>query len=264
MSSKEEIASPAHAVRQLASTWSGSAEALLSARGVRYARGGRSLLNGVDLDLVRGELLTLVGPNGSGKSTLIKILCGVLRPDAGEIQRRPGLRSGYVPQRFQVDDNLPLTVDRFLRLQQSAAPERLEPVIAATGIARLMTRPLQALSGGESRRVLLARALLRAPDLLFLDEPAAGLDVNGQAEIYDLIQAVRAQWGCGVLVVSHDLHLVMAASDQVICLNEGRISCRGGPASVREHPEYRALFGHQVAPGIGVYSHGGHSHHEGH
>lgn len=236
------------------------ADILLSARGLRMMRSGRALLNGIDLDLARGQLVTLVGPNGSGKSSLTKVLAGVLRPDAGSIRRQPGLRSGYVPQNFHVDDNLPLTVGRFLKLQLVPTAGRMDKVVEAAGIARLLTRPLQALSGGESRRVLLARALLRDPDLLFLDEPAAGLDVQGQVEIYDLIQSVRGQWGCGVLVVSHDLHLVMAASDQVICLNEGRISCRGGPASVREHPEYRALFGHQVAPGIGIYSHSGHSH----
>lgn len=233
---------------------------LLSARGLRMMRSGRALLNGIDLDLARGQLVTLVGPNGSGKSSLTKVLAGVLRPDAGSIRRQAGLRSGYVPQHFHVDDNLPLTVGRFLNLQLMPTAGRMDKVVAAAGIARLLNRPLQALSGGESRRVLLARALLRDPDLLFLDEPAAGLDVQGQVEIYDLIQSVRGQWGCGVLVVSHDLHLVMAASDQVICLNEGRISCRGGPASVREHPEYRALFGHQVAPGIGIYSHSGHGH----
>lgn len=233
---------------------------LLSARGLQSSKGGRRLLDGVDLDLGRGELLTLVGPNGSGKTTLIKILCGVSRADAGIIRRQPGLRSGYVPQQFQVDDNLPLTVARFLKLQLKPASGQLAAVIAATGIEQLLRRPLQALSGGESRRVLLARALLRDPDLLFLDEPAAGLDINSQVEIYDLIQTIRTRWNCGILVVSHDLHLVMAASDQVICLNEGRISCRGSPASVREHPEYRALFGHQVAPGIGVYTHGDHGH----
>ncbi|NLO78969.1 MAG: ATP-binding cassette domain-containing protein [Xanthomonadaceae bacterium] len=235
-------------------------EPLLVVRGLRASRGGRRLLDGVDLELRRGELLTLVGPNGSGKSTLVKILCGVSRADAGTVQRRPGARSGYVPQHFRVDDNLPLTVRRFLRLQTGRKTGDLAPVVEATAIGHLLERPMQGLSGGESRRVLLARALLRNPDLLFLDEPAAGLDVNGQAAIYELIQAIRSRWNCGVLVVSHDLHLVMAASDQVICLNEGRISCRGSPASVREHPEYKALFGHHVAPAIGVYVHSGHGH----
>lgn len=234
------------------------AEPLLVAQGLHANRGGRQLLNGVDLELLRGELLTLVGPNGSGKTTLVKILCGVTRADAGQIRKQPGLRSGYVPQQFLVDNNLPLTVQRFLKLQLGAVAGDLETVVDATGIQRLLQRPMQGLSGGESRRVLLARALLRNPDLLFLDEPAAGLDISSQVEIYDLIQTIRTRWNCGILVVSHDLHLVMAASDQVICLNDGRISCRGSPASVREHPEYQALFGHQVAPGIGVYTHADH------
>lgn len=234
---------------------------LLVAKDLHASRGGRQLLRGVDLEIRRGELLTLVGPNGSGKTTLVKILCGVSRAEAGEIRRQPNIRSGYVPQQFQVDDNLPLTVRRFLKLQLGPVAGDLPAVIDATGIERLLQRPMQGLSGGESRRVLLARSLLRNPDLLFLDEPAAGLDISSQVEIYELIQTIRSRWNCGVLVVSHDLHLVMAASDQVICLNDGRISCRGSPASVREHPEYRALFGHQVAPGIGVYTHGDHSHH---
>lgn len=233
---------------------------LLVAKDLRASRGERQLLNGVDLELLRGELLTLVGPNGSGKTTLVKILCGVGRADAGTIHRQPGLRSGYVPQQFQVDNNLPMTVQRFLKLQLEPLARNLSAVVEATGLQRLLRRPMQGLSGGESRRVLLARALLRDPDLLFLDEPAAGLDISSQVEIYELIQNIRTRWNCGILVVSHDLHLVMAASDQVICLNDGRISCSGSPASVREHPEYRALFGHQVAPGIGVYTHSNHSH----
>lgn len=238
-----------------------SADVLLSAHGLRLNRNGRELLRGIDIELQRGQLLTLVGPNGSGKSTLVRILCGAGRADSGKILRKPGLRTAYVPQHFQVDENIPLTVLRFLRLQLMAQVDaQIESVVAATGIATLLERPLQALSGGEARRVLLARALLRNPDLLFLDEPAAGLDVNSQAEVYELIQTVRSRWNCGILIVSHDLHLVMASSDQVICLSEGRISCRGSPASVREHPEYLALFGHQVAPGIAVYAHDDHSH----
>lgn len=238
----------------------GHAEVLLSAKNIHLARNGRELLRGVDIELIRGELLTLVGPNGSGKTTLIKILCGVTRADGGTIARKPGLRSAYVPQYLQVDDNIPMTVERFLRLQLAFVKTQMESVIEATGIVTLLGKPVQALSGGELRRVLLARSLLRNPDLLFLDEPAAGLDVNSQVDIYALIQSIRHRWNCAVLIVSHDLHLVMAATDQVICLDAGRISCRGTPASVREHPEYQALFGHQVAPGIAVYTHGGHQH----
>jgi len=228
---------------------------LIEARGLIVRRGGRALLHEVDLELHAGELLTLVGPNGAGKSTLLKTVIGLIAKDAGSLKYRPGLRVAYVPQQFGVDANLPLSVRRFLRLQVAPLRGDLAAVAAETRIERLLDRPMQALSGGESRRVLLARALLQEPDVLALDEPAAGLDTAGQTEMYELIQQVRERRGCGVLVISHDLHLVMAATDQVLCLNEGKIFCRGAPQSLLEHPEYQTLFGHQAGPATGVYTH---------
>lgn len=234
---------------------------LVRAEALNVRRGTRHLLRDVSLVLRERELVTLVGPNGAGKSTLLKLLIGLIPAHGGACERRPGLRVGYVPQRFAVDDNLPLTVRRFLTLQLAGAGARFDETVAETAIEPLLDEPMQSLSGGESRRVLLARALLRGADLLALDEPAAGLDVQAQSEMYRLIERARDRYGCGVLVISHDLHLVMAASDEVLCLNQGRISCRGAPATVLEHPEYQAVFGHLIGPGTGIYAHG-HDHRE--
>ena len=228
---------------------------LIEARGLGLSRGGRRLLADVSLAVEPGQVLTLVGPNGAGKSTLLKALIGLSEPSAGELRRRDGLRVGYVPQYFQVDPNLPLTTERFLTLQLGRPTRPLAEVAESTRVAHLLARPLQVLSGGELRRVLLARALLREPHLLALDEPAAGLDLPGQTEIYELIQRLRQRYGCGALVVSHDLHLVMAATDQVLCLSEGHIACRGTPEKVMDHPEYRALFGAGFGPALGIFSH---------
>jgi zinc transport system ATP-binding protein len=230
-------------------------EPLLRARGLRVVRGQRPLLQGIDLELRPRELLTLVGPNGAGKSTLLKALIGLMPVSGGDLWLRPGLQISYVPQDFRIDHTLPMPVMRFLTLQLRRFATDIGAVAAETGIEHLLGRPMQGLSGGERRRVLLARALLREPDLLALDEPAAGLDVQAQAEIYELIQSVCGRRDCAVVVVSHDLHLVMAASDSVLCLNEGHLCCRGAPASVVEHPEYQALFGHQLGAATGIFTH---------
>ena len=225
---------------------------LLQGKGLLLRRGRRTLLRDVDVDLAAGEILTLVGPNGSGKTTLLRAMIGLDRCAGGELRRRPGLRVGYVPQQFAVDRNLPLSVGRFLRL---AGRDGWQQAAEEVGVGDLLAQPIQELSGGELRRVLLARALSRRPQLLALDEPAAGLDHLSQSELYDSIQRLRDDRGLAVLIVSHDLHLVMAASDGVICLGYGRICCRGAPTSVQEHPEYLALFGRELGPGTAVYPH---------
>lgn len=213
------------------------------------------MLRNVDLTLERERILTLVGPNGSGKTTLLRTLIG-LEGHEGALWRRPGLRVGYVPQSFAVDRSLPLPVQRFLQLAASGWRDRgWRQAVADTGTAHLLRQPLQGLSGGELRRVLLARALARRPQLLALDEPAAGLDHSSQTELYRLIQELRDRYGFGVLIISHDLHLVMAASDDVICLGHGRICCRGAPTSVQENPEYQALFGRELGPATAVFPH---------
>jgi zinc transport system ATP-binding protein len=228
--------------------------ALITARGVTIRLAGRPVLDNVDLSVDPGEIVTLIGPNGSGKTTFLRAVLGLIRPDRGEVRRRAGLSVGYVPQRVEIDRTLPLTLRRFIMLGGGRNGARLEAVAQEVGIGHLIERSFHDLSGGEAKRAVFARALLRDPDLLVLDEPTANVDVAGQAEFYDLIRRVRDRRGCGVLLVSHDLHLVMAATDRVVCLN-GHVCCSGRPASITRHPEYLALFGHRIAETHVLYSH---------
>ncbi|MBM3559860.1 MAG: ATP-binding cassette domain-containing protein [Alphaproteobacteria bacterium] len=228
---------------------------MLALTGVSLRRGDATLLETVDLAVARGEIVTLIGPNGAGKTTLLRVALGLAAPDAGVVWRQQGLVVGYMPQRLALDETLPLSTGRFLGLAARATRERRRAVAAELRIEALLDRPVQRLSGGEIQRALLARALLRDPDLLVLDEPAQGLDVTGQAEFYRVIAEVRARRGCGVLLVSHDLHLVMGAADHVVCLNH-HVCCTGLPHDVRAHPAYRALFpAVEELAGLAVYTH---------
>ncbi|RCX31330.1 zinc ABC transporter ATP-binding protein ZnuC [Thioalbus denitrificans] len=228
---------------------------LLEAREVVLGFAGRRVLDRVALVVNEGEIVTLIGPNGAGKSTLVRVLLGLITPDAGRVTRRPGLRVGYMPQRLAVDPVLPLTVRRFLRLAgRGIDAAALTTALREVGAEHVIDTPLQSVSGGELQRVMLARALLRKPQLLVLDEPVQGVDVTGQAELYRLIGELRARRGCGVLMVSHDLHLVMAATDHVVCLNT-HVCCSGHPESVTRHPEYLRLFGPREAAALAVYTH---------
>ncbi|GAB4198156.1 MAG: zinc ABC transporter ATP-binding protein ZnuC [Thalassobaculales bacterium] len=227
---------------------------LIEARGLGFRRGGHAILTGIDLTVGRGEIVSVIGPNGAGKTSLLRLLLGLERGDAGSVVRAPGLRIGYMPQRLAIDPSLPLTARRFLSLGGPVAPGRRRQVMAEVGIADAADRPMQGLSGGETQRVLLARALLRDPDLLVLDEPAQGVDVQGQIDLYATIAALRDRRGCGVLLVSHDLHLVMAATDRVICLNR-HVCCTGHPEAVSRDPAYLALFGAAAARHLALYAH---------
>jgi zinc transport system ATP-binding protein len=220
--------------------------------GVSVALGGTRVLDGVSLAVEPGEIVTLIGPNGAGKSTLLRVALGLLKPTAGQVARRPGVRIGYVPQRLVIDNLMPLTVRRFLALAVRSGTA-IEPALGEVGVPLLGDQPVQALSGGEWQRVLLARALLREPDLLVLDEPVQGVDVAGQAELYDLIRRIRDRRGCGILLVSHDLHFVMAAADRVVCLNR-HVCCSGTPGAVARDPAYGALFG-PAAEAVALYAH---------
>ena len=215
--------------------------------------------------MARGEIVTIVGPNGSGKSTLLKAILGAVRPAAGHASiRAPGLAIGYVPQKLHVDSALPITVARFLALPRRRPAAEVAEALAAADLPDLGARPMAALSGGQFQRVLLARALLGAPDLLLLDEATAGLDQAGSAAFYRRIEAARARTGCAVLMVSHDLHVVMAASTRVICLN-GHVCCAGAPEAVASAPAYRALFGAGTGGALALYRHEhDHAHHHGH
>lgn len=185
----------------------------------------------MSLELKPGKILTLLGPNGAGKSTLVRVVLGLVTPDEGVIKRNGKLRIGYVPQKLYLDTTLPLTVNRFLRLRPGTHKEDILPALKRVQAGHLINAPMQKLSGGETQRVLLARALLNRPQLLVLDEPTQGVDVNGQVALYDLIDQLRRELDCGVLMVSHDLHLVMAKTDEVLCLNH-HICCSGTPEVV--------------------------------
>ncbi len=227
---------------------------LIQARGVSIKLGGRWVLENVDLQVSRGEIVTLVGLNGSGKSTLVRTLLGLISPDRGTVIRAPELRVGYSPQDFQRDRTLPMTVYRFLALSADAARSRIQAVLEDVGAPAVLDNQVADISGGELHRVLLARALLRQPDLLVLDEPLAGVDVSSQSELYRVIARVRDDYRCGVLLVSHELHVVMAATDTVVCLNR-HVCCQGHPRSVAKDPQFVALFGRQVAETLAVYTH---------
>jgi len=225
---------------------------LLALADIHVAFGRREALAGVSLAVGEGEIVTIIGPNGAGKTTLLRVALGLQRADAGRIERRPGLRIGYLPQRVVIDETLPLTVHRFLTLRPGVRAG-VPAALAETGAAHTLDLPVQTLSGGEMQRVLLARALLREPQLLVLDEPAQGVDIAGQAELFGLIRRIRDRRRCGVLLVSHDLHLVMAATDRVVCLNH-HVCCSGRPEAVRSDPAYRALFGAAIE-GFALYAH---------
>jgi zinc transport system ATP-binding protein len=219
-----------------------------------FSRAGRWLVRGVGFSVSRGEIVTLVGPNGSGKSTTAKLVLGIIQPDEGSVKKSAGLRVGYVPQKLTIDETLPLSVARFMRLTSSLSQQDLDDVLEATGITHLVNSDVQTLSGGEFQRTLLARAIARKPDLLVLDEPVQGVDFSGEIALYELIVKIRDQLNCGVILVSHDLHVVMAASDSVICLN-GHVCCRGTPKVVAESDEYRALFGERASNTLAFYEH---------
>nr|VFK46791.1 MAG: zinc transport system ATP-binding protein [Candidatus Kentron sp. TC]VFK48989.1 MAG: zinc transport system ATP-binding protein [Candidatus Kentron sp. TC]VFK61862.1 MAG: zinc transport system ATP-binding protein [Candidatus Kentron sp. TC] len=229
-------------------------ERLIAARGVSIQWGERRILDRVDLSVARGEIVTLVGLNGSGKTTLVRIMVGLLQPDSGEVVRSPGLRIGFSPQSIQRDPTLPITVGRFLTLGANVPRSCLDSLLREVGVGGLLDTRLANISGGELHRVILARALLREPDLLVLDEPMAGVDISGQSELYRLIADIRDRRGCGVLLVSHDLHMVMAATDSVVCLNH-HICCTGHPESVTQHPEFVSLFGKHISDVLTVYTH---------
>lgn len=227
---------------------------LIRAQHVSLTLSGRQILRQVSLSVSRQQTVTLIGPNGAGKTTLVRILLGLLRPDSGNISRAAGLRIGYVPQKLHLEPTLPLTVERFLQMPQRHPPAAMTKALEEVRISHLRKHPMQRLSGGETQRVLLARALLRSPDLLVLDEPAQGVDVGGQIELYQLINQIREQHHCGVLLISHDLHRVMAATDEVICLNQ-HVCCHGKPEQVSSDPAYLALFGPREAETLAVYTH---------
>ncbi len=235
---------------------------LLSVSGLSVIQGGHRTLRDVDLQITAGEIVTIVGPNGSGKSTLLRAMICAVPPATGQVRRAPGLRIGYVPQKLSIDSALPMTVRRFLSLPRRIPDAAAQHALDRAGVPDLGSRQMSVLSGGQFQRVLLARALLEKPQLLLLDEATQGLDQPGAAAFYKRIEDVRRELGCAVVMVSHDLHVVMAASDRVLCVN-GHICCQGTPDIVASAPEYRALFGTGTGGALALYRHR-HSHSHDH
>jgi len=221
---------------------------LISLDRVNKGFAGKSVLQNISLQLKQGQITTLIGPNGAGKSTLVRIILGLLTPDSGTVRSMANLNIGYMPQKLQIDPTLPITTKRFLQLAD-ASNDACINALAAVGISHLASTPIQKLSGGEMQRALLARAILRKPNLLVLDEPVQGVDVTGQNALYKMISDLSNSLNCAVLMVSHDLHIVMSATDQVICLNH-HICCHGRPEQVTQDPAYLDIFGETA-----IYTH---------
>lgn len=229
---------------------------LLSTQNVSLKISNKTILDNISLSLKKGQILTIIGPNGGGKSCLIKILLGLLEPTSGQVYRQSNLRIGYTPQRFHIDATLPLSVKGFLSLTPNniKIDLEIESALEEVGMtSEVLNQSMQTLSGGELQRVLLARALLRKPQLLILDEPAQGVDLVGQDELYRLIVKIRNIHPCGIILVSHDLSLVMAQTDVVLCLNQ-HVCCSGSPEAVTQDPQFLKLFGLEVGS-FALYTH---------
>jgi len=232
---------------------------LITANSIGKRFGERDILQNISLKLPPGKVVTLIGPNGAGKTTLVRILLGLLPADSGSIHRSANLRIGYMPQRVALEHTLPLTVRRFLSNSRWGSEQEIDAILEELHISHLAQQQLIATSGGELQRVLLARALLGKPSLLVLDEPAQGVDLAGQAELYQLIGNICRDTNCGALMISHDLNLVMSATDEVICLNH-HVCCHGQPEQVSNDPAFLELFGASVSDGLAIYTH--HHNHE--
>ncbi|MCF8474297.1 MAG: zinc ABC transporter ATP-binding protein ZnuC [Emcibacter sp.] len=235
---------------------------LLDLEAISLSFSGRVILENISFSVRRGEIVTLIGPNGAGKSTIMKIALGLIEPDLGHVRRAAGISIGYMPQKVTIEDILPLNVFDFLMLRIGTTAEKVNEVMELVRISHVSKTPVQRISGGEMQRVLMGRALLGDPDLIVLDEPVQGVDFNGQEELYHLIDYIRHEKNCGVLMISHDLHLVMAGTDKVICLNR-HICCSGAPENIKDHPEYHALLGQKIE-GITLYTHHHDHHHDSH
>lgn len=227
---------------------------LVQVKDLSVSYGAQKVLSHVSLRVDAGEIVTIVGPNGSGKTSLLRAIIGAVKPTHGHVNYAQGLKLGYVPQRLHIDETLPMTVARFLKLPGGVARAAIDQALTQAGVPDLTGAQLSKLSGGQFQRVLLARALIGKPDLLLLDEATQGLDQRGSAAFYQQIEQVRQDTGCAVLMISHELHVVMSASDRVICLN-GHVCCEGTPAVVASAPEYRALFGTGTGGALAMYRH---------
>ena len=227
---------------------------LIELKNAGVKRAGKWLVRGISFSLNAGEIVTLIGPNGAGKTTSAKMALGLFDLDEGKAIQKSELRVGYVPQKVSIDWTLPLRVDRFLNLTGSCSKREIAEALAMTGTSHLLNSEVNTLSGGEFQRVLLSRAIAKKPELLVLDEPVQGVDNSGEEAMYNLIETIAKTLNCGVLLISHDLHFVMAATTHVICLN-GHICCSGTPKAVSTSSEFRTLYGSKISANLAIYDH---------
>ena len=226
---------------------------LVKLNNVGIQQNGKWLVKGVSLEVEKGKIVTLIGPNGSGKSTTAKIALGIYKNIEGNVEKLTN-NIGYVPQKISIDWTLPLRVKDFMILTDNIKDELIDEALSLTGVIHLKEKNLGNLSGGEFQRVLLARAISKKPELLVLDEPVQGVDFTGEIALYELIKKISEKLNCGILLISHDLHTVMSATDHVVCLN-GHVCCSGSPKDVARNNEYKALFGEQASQTLSVYEH---------
>ncbi len=229
-------------------------EPLLEAQNINLKFGKKIMLSNISLKISFGEIVTIIGPNGAGKSTLLRVVLGLVQPDSGEIHKKNNLSIGYLPQKINYDQILPLSVSRMMNLTGIYKEKYILRSLEETGVSKLFDKPISNLSGGEFQRVMLARALLKNPNLLVLDEPVKEVDYIGQSELYKLVANLTKKRGCAVLMVSHDLNVVMASTNRVICLNK-HICCEGQAEDVSLNPEYLRLFGLDTESALALYSH---------
>jgi len=238
-----------------------NSDTLIALENAGYFTDNRWLVEGITMSVTKGEIVTLIGPNGGGKSTTVKLALGLLKQSKGQVFRHPKLKIGYMPQKLLIDWSMPLRVNRLMQMSEKASNKQIEAALDRVGVLHLKRQEAQALSGGEMQRVLLARAFLHKPDLLVLDEPVQGVDFKGEVLLYNLITEIRDETQCGILMISHDLHVVMASTDKVICLN-GHICCQGSPLSLESSPDYARFKGTQFQNSHAVYTHS-HNHQHG-
>ena len=215
--------------------------------------GGLAAVSNCSIKIKKGSITGVIGPNGSGKTTTAKIALGLHKNIKGNVERFTNNIS-YVPQKVSIDWTLPLRVIDFMVLTQVLKTEDIKYALSLTGVEHLQNNNLRDLSGGEFQRVLLARAIAKKPELLVLDEPVQGVDFNGEVALYNLIKKISETLKCGILLISHDLHVVMSATDYVVCLN-GHVCCCGTPKDVAKSDHYKELFGEKSSQLLSIYEH---------